>query len=186
MDITGEAAVDYIMTLLRTRGSADYGGDRVTQLAHALQTAWQAEQQGYGSAMVVAGLLHDIGHLLHALAPGYATRGIDDRHETLGARWLSQYFGPAVTVPIQLHVAAKRYLCAIEPAYFGTLSPGSVRSLELQGGPFTAEQADRFIARPFAAEAAILRRWDEQAKVPGLHAPELEHFRPHLEAVLQP
>jgi phosphonate degradation associated HDIG domain protein len=186
MDITRETVVDDIMSLFGRRGGADYGGERVTQLAHALQTAWQAEQQGASSAMIVAALLHDIGHLLHDLAPGYAGRGIDDRHETLGARWLSTYFGPHVTRPIQLHVAAKRYLCATEAPYFATLSPGSVRSLELQGGPFTSEQAQRFAATPYAQDAIVLRRWDEQAKVPHLQTPALAHFRPHLEAVLQP
>jgi phosphonate degradation associated HDIG domain protein len=186
MNITRDTVVDYIMTLFGQRGSADYGGERVTQLAHALQTAWQAEQQGASRAMIVAALLHDIGHLLHDLTPGYAGHGIDDRHETLGARWLRPYFGPAVTLPIQLHVAAKRYLCATEAPYFATLSPGSVRSLELQGGPFTSAQAQRFAARPYAAEAVVLRRWDEQAKMCGLQTPTLEHFRPHLEAVLLP
>jgi [1-hydroxy-2-(trimethylamino)ethyl]phosphonate dioxygenase len=186
MDITRDAVVDYIMRLFDRRGGADYGGERVTQLAHALQTAWQAEQQGSSSALIIAALLHDIGHLLHALAPGYAGRGIDDRHETLGARWLSPYFGSQVTLPIQLHVAAKRYLCATEAPYFATLSPGSVRSLELQGGPFSSEQAQRFAAKPYAQDAILLRRWDEQAKVCGLQTPVLAHFRPHLEAVLQP
>ena len=186
MDITRAAVVDYIMNLFGQRGSADYGGERVTQRAHALQTAWQAEQQGSSRAMIVAALLHDIGHLLHDLTPGYAVRGLDDRHETLGARWLSPYFGPQVRLPIQLHVAAKRYLCATEAPYFATLSPGSVRSLELQGGPFTSEQAQRFAAKPYAQDAIVLRRWDEQAKVCGLQTPPLEHFRPHLEAVLLP
>jgi phosphonate degradation associated HDIG domain protein len=186
MAITRDAAVDYIMALFGQRGSADYGGERVTQLAHALQTAWQAEQQGASRALIVAALLHDIGHLLHDLTPGYAGRGIDDRHEALGARWLSRYFGPAVTLPIQLHVAAKRYLCATEAPYFATLSPGSVRTLELQGGPFTSAQAQRFAATPYAQGAIVLRRWDEQAKVCGLQTPTLEHFRPHLAAVLLP
>ena len=185
MNVARDEVVNAIMILFRTRGSADYGGERVSQLAHALQTAWQAEQQGYGSAMIVAALLHDLGHLLHDLPPGDAARGTDDRHEALGARWLSQYVGPEVTVPIQLHVAAKRYLCATEPTYFATLSPGSVRSLELQGGSFTAQQARRFTARPYAKEAVILRRWDEQAKIPRLKTPALEHFHPYLEAVLK-
>jgi gamma-butyrobetaine dioxygenase len=88
-------------------------------------------------------------------------------------------------VPIHLHVAAKRYLCATEATYFATLSAGSVRSLELQGGPFTDVQAERFAAQPFAVDAIRLRRWDEQAKVPHLQTPELEHFRPYLETLLQ-
>ena len=178
------AVCDALTALFEQRGSAEYGGEAISQLAHALQTAWQAEQQGAALPLIVAALLHDVGHLLHGLAPGYLARGTDDHHETLGARWLSQYFGADVTTPIQLHVAAKRYLCATEPAYFATLSPGSVRSLAVQGGPFAAEQAQRFIAKPFAPQAVALRRWDEQAKVPGLATPDLRHFLSYVEAVL--
>jgi predicted HD phosphohydrolase len=83
------------------------------------------------------------------------------------------------------HVAAKRYLTAVDAGYFSTLSQGSVRSLELQGGPFTAERAAQFIGRPFAKDAVMLRRWDEGAKVPRLETPSLEHFRPHIEASLK-
>jgi phosphonate degradation associated HDIG domain protein len=185
MDVERRHVVAHIITLFRTHGGADYGGEAVSQLAHALQTAWLAEQQGYESAMIVAALLHDLGHMLHKLTPGYLERGLDDRHETLGAHWLSQYFGPQVTMPIQLHVAAKRYLCATEPTYLATLSPMSVRSLAVQGGPLTTAQAQWFIAGRFARQAVILRRWDEQAKVPDLPTPDLDHFRPHLQAALQ-
>jgi phosphonate degradation associated HDIG domain protein len=185
MDVECSQVIEHLMMLFHTRGRAEYGSDRVSQLEHALQTAWQAQQQQDDHALIVAALLHDVGHLLHALAPGYLERHTDDHHETLGARWLGQYFGPAVTMPIQLHVAAKRYLCATEPDYYATLSPISVRSLEVQGGPFTAAQAQRFIAQPFAQQAVVLRRWDEQAKVRALGTPDWAYFRPYLEAALQ-
>jgi len=87
-------------------------------------------------------------------------------------------------MPIRMHVEAKRYLCAIDPQYMRNLSPASIWSLKLQGGPFAASERDEFIIRPFAAEAAKLRRWDESAKIYGLQTPTLDHFRPHIEACL--
>ena len=105
----------------------------------------------------------------------------DRQHGTGGARWLSQWFGEAVTEPVRLHVAAKRYLCATEPGYFGRLSPESVRTLALQGGPMTAAQAQAFEALPFARHAVAVRRWDDEAKDPAVAPPPFAHFEPLLE-----
>ncbi|MHB8470746.1 MAG: metal-dependent phosphohydrolase, partial [Gaiellaceae bacterium] len=87
--------------------------------------------------------------------------------------------------PIRLHVAAKRYLCATEPSYLAELSPASVLSLELQGGPYSAAEVAEFETSPYADDAVRLRRWDDAGKVAGLETPELEHYRPVLEAALR-
>ncbi len=178
------SAVDGIFAVYLDKGSNAYGGERVNQLEHALQTAMLAEQSGADAALIVASLLHDYGHLIHDLGEGVARRGIDDRHEISGAAKLSAFFGDAVTMAIELHVEAKRYLCATDPEYMKLLSPGSIRSLSLQGGPFAPAEVDSFMKRPFADHAAKLRRWDESAKKPGLQTPSLEHFRPYAAACL--
>ena len=180
--MTSEDPLDVIMGLFQKRGDAAYLGEAVSQTEHALQTAWAAEQADAASALIAAALLHDIGHLLHDLAEDCALAGIDDAHEVRGERWLARYFGPDVTEPIGLHVAAKRFLCATDPTYLGLLSEASLRSLKLQGGPFTADEAAQFRRHPYGDAAVALRRFDEQAKVPGLPTPPLEHFRPYLEA----
>jgi predicted HD phosphohydrolase len=131
------------------------------------------------------GALHDIGHLLHEEGEQPALRGIDDQHEAIGADYLLPAFGPAVAEPARLHVPAKRYLCATDPGYFARLSPGSVRSLSLQGGPFTPEEAAAFRALPFAEDAIRIRRWDEAAKVPGRATPMLRQYRATLQAALR-
>jgi phosphonate degradation associated HDIG domain protein len=177
-----ENPVDRLIQLFKEKGDAAYLGEPVSQTEHALQTAWAAEQAGAGSALITATLLHDVGHLLHGLPENCAQAGIDDAHEVLGARWLDQHFGPDVAEPVRLHVAAKRFLCATDPAYLKTLSEASLRSLKLQGGPFTPNEAARFRNHPHAEAAIALRRFDEQAKVSGLATPTLEHFRPYLEA----
>jgi [1-hydroxy-2-(trimethylamino)ethyl]phosphonate dioxygenase len=178
------SAVDGIFAVYLDKGSKAYGGERVNQLEHALQTAMLAEQSGADAALIVASLLHDYGHLIHDLGEGVAKRGIDDRHEISGAEKLSAFFGDAVAMPIKLHVEAKRYLCATDPDYMKLLSPGSIRSLSLQGGPFAPAEAGAFMKRPFADCAARLRRWDESAKKFGQQTPSLEHFRPYAEACL--
>jgi phosphonate degradation associated HDIG domain protein len=176
---------DTILRLFAEGGDAAYFGEAVTQSAHALQTAQLAEMAGAPDSLVVAALLHDIGHLLHGLPETIADQGVDTRHEDGGAEWLARHFGAAVVEPIRLHVAAKRYLCAVDPTYLRQLSPASRQSLELQGGPFSAEETRAFNRRPYSEDAVALRRWDDQAKVPGLDVPSLEHYRQRIEAFVE-
>jgi len=165
-----------IQALLEGKAEGRYGLTFINQQQHALQAAWLAEKEGRSDALVTAALLHDIGHLVHNLGVNPADAGIDDRHEELGHAWLANYFGPEVTEPVRLHVAAKRYLCAIEADYFAKLSSDSVKSLALQGGPMSTEEVRAFEALPHSAEAVQLRRYDEQAKVKGLETPPVAHF----------
>ena len=179
------SAADRVIDILETNGAEQYGDEAVSQLQHALQCAHLAECSGAPDSLVVAALLHDFGHLVHKLGEDAAARGIDDRHEALGRKYLARWFGEEVTGPVGLHVDAKRYLCATEPAYFDTLSPASVRSLELQGGPFSDAEAARFISRPHAHDALAVRRWDQQAKDPKAVTPGLERYRLHIEASIR-
>jgi phosphonate degradation associated HDIG domain protein len=148
----------------------------VTQTEHALQAAMLAENSGASSASIAAALLHDVGHLLHDLPDNIAELGSDDVHEQLGYEWLCDHFPPEVSEPVRNHVDAKRYLCAADRAYFRTLSPASVQSLALQGGPMSAEECQSFEAGSFFEQSIELRRWDDQAKIPNLKTPGLEHF----------
>ena len=127
-------------------------------------------------ALIAATLLHDIGHMLHDLPDDVADQGIDTQHESTGSAWLSQYFGLAVTEPVRMHVAAKRYLAAVEPGYFDKLSEASKLSLRIQGGPMSPEQARAFEAEQFFEDAVKLRRWDEEGKIVGYQSPALSHF----------
>ncbi len=163
------------------RATRRYGLSEVNQLQHALQCAALAEADGAPPAAVLASLLHDVGHMIHALGENPAGRGIDDVHEQLGADWLAERFGPEVSEPVRLHVAAKRYLCTVESDYFGKLAPDSVRSLELQGGLMSADEVAAFRAHPQHAEAVRLRRFDEMAKDPRAATPDFDHYLRHVE-----
>ena len=171
-----------VITLFQTNGHSEYGSEAVTQLEHALQAALFAEKAAASPALIAAALLHDVGHLLHSLPDDAPERGIDDHHETLAARWLAKRYGPEVVEPVRMHVMAKRYLCATE-GYLEQLSPPSVVSLHLQGGPMTDKEAAEFRSHPHADAAIALRRWDDEAKIVGQATPDLEHFAQYLDQV---
>lgn len=173
-----------ISSLFKDRGGSLYGGEAVTQLEHGLQAAYLAEQAGDPTSLITASLLHDVGHLLHGHGDDCAERGLDDKHEDLGVRFLTRHFPPAVTEPVRLHVNAKRYLCHVESTYHDTLSPPSQLSLRLQGGPMTADEAAEFEKNPFYRDAVKLRRYDDTAKAVGLPTPDFAHFVPYLENAL--
>lgn len=184
-DQTGayEPATEEVLELFARYGDSAYGHEAVSQREHALQAAWLAEQAGATPEQIVAALVHDLGHLLHSLPDDAPDQGIDDRHEILAARWIRVRFGARVAAPVHMHVAAKRYLCRVEPGYAEQLSAPSLLSLRLQGGPMTDDQARVFAAAPFQAEAVALRRWDDAAKVESLPTPGVEHFARYLDQV---
>ena len=173
-----------IESLLSTRGHAQYSGEPVTQLQHALQSAALAQGEGADDELVTAALLHDLGHLVHGLDDGAAPdardtptlHGIDDLHQFIAIPFLRGLFPARVLGAIQGHVDAKRYLCATRPGYLEVLSADSKRSLQLQGGVFDSAQAEAFIARPGALEAVRLRLWDDLAKSADAVTPPLAHF----------
>ncbi len=179
-----DVIVDEIIRLFQSRGDSAYVGEAVSQTEHALQSAQLAEASGAPDSLVVAALLHDVGHILHDLPEDVAEHGIDDCHEEVGRTWLEAHFGPEVTEPVRLHVAAKRYLCAVDRSYRLALSPASQMSLALQGGPMSADEVARFTAHPHHEAAVRLRHWDDLAKVPGLAVPGLAHYRSKLSAAL--
>jgi gamma-butyrobetaine dioxygenase len=188
-----EAIIDFLFDAFARLSTRAYGSAGVTMIEHMLQTAALAERAQAADALVAAALLHDIGHFgtdfpWHRMSSEHRqmlTRRIDLHHEQAGAQLLQPYFGPEITEPIRLHVAAKRYLCAAEPEYFGKLSPTTRHTLALQGGPMTAGEVMAFEATAYAAQAVTLRRWDEQATVSGMQTPPGEHYRALLEHLLQ-
>jgi phosphonate degradation associated HDIG domain protein len=165
-----------IETLFLRGGHACYSGEPVSQLEHALQSAQLAEQAGADAELVTAALLHDLGHLLNDQGDTPTLRGVDDLHQYFALPFLRGVFSDRVLDAIAFHVDAKRYLCAMRPGYHAALSADSQRSLALQGGVFSAKQAQAFMAQPHAAEAVRLRLWDDQAKQAQALTPPLSHY----------
>ncbi|MFC5800522.1 phosphonate degradation HD-domain oxygenase [Streptomyces formicae] len=184
---TAANPLDVLAELFEGEGSAEYFGEAVTQAQHMLQAGALAEAAGAPPHLVAAALLHDVGHFQGAVTGrDLMEHGTDNRHSHTGADWLDQWFGHEVTEPVRLHVAAKRYLCAVEPGYHALLSEASVHTLRVQGGPMTEEQARTFASRPGARDAVAVRRWDDEAKDPEAPTPDFAHFRPLLEGLLKP
>ncbi|WUD71369.1 TauD/TfdA family dioxygenase [Streptomyces sp. NBC_00510] len=166
--------------------SAEYLGEPVTMAQHMLQAGARAEAAGAPPHLVAAALLHDIGHVEGEVVTGRdLMTGHDNRHSHTGADLLGRWFGPEVTEPVRLHVAAKRYLCAVEPGYHDRLSEASKYTLEVQGGVMTPRQAAEFAGLPGAADAVAVRRWDEEAKDPDALTPPFAHFLPLLAALMR-
>jgi phosphonate degradation associated HDIG domain protein len=177
--------IDEIFNVFREQGAGEYLGEPVSMTEHMLQSAFAAEQDGAPPRLVAAALLHDYGHFIHELPSDSAQHGVDTQHEEVAHEFLSQRFGPEIAEPIRMHVAAKRYLCATDPSYMDQLSPASILSLELQGGPYSAAEVAEFDASPYAEDAVRLRRWDDVGKIADLPTPGLEHYRAMLEGALK-
>jgi phosphonate degradation associated HDIG domain protein len=158
------------------RGAQAYLGEAVSMTEHGLQAAHFARAAGAPEALIVAALLHDIGHLLMPVAEDIADWQHDARHELIGGGWLARRFGPEVSEPVRLHVPAKRYLCAVDAAYLAKLSPASVLTLKLQGGAMAAAQLAAFESEPYWREAIQVRRWDDEGKVAGLRTADFSEY----------
>lgn len=166
-----------IFDLFARKGSQQYDDEAVSHLQHALQTALLAEEAHADCELIVACLLHDLGHLLPAPAENHP----DHAHQYRVLPLLRPLFGPGVLDPVKLHVDARRYLCATEAGYYTSLSAGALHSLAQEGGVFNAEQVDHFIRQPHAAQAVALRRWDDKARRADWVTPDLDWFAKYLE-----
>jgi phosphonate degradation associated HDIG domain protein len=179
--------VDGLFTLYEAKGSRHYG-EGVSQNEHALQCAALAREDGVKSALIVAALFHDVGHLVLDVQGNedFVMTHDDDRHEALGARILAPLFGPAVAQPVALHVIAKRWLCSKEPQYHERLSSASRATLVAQGGLLSDEECERFEAHPGFNDAIALRTWDDTGKTEGLHVGELRDWEPIVRSLAAP
>ena len=172
--------VDFILDLFAHQGANEYMGEAVTMSQHMEQSAACAQADGAGDELVIAALLHDIGHFIGEHPIDALENGIDNIHETVGADFLRAHFPDNVSEPVRLHVAAKRYLCATDPDYFDRLSAASVNSLNVQGGPMTAAEVQAFEANPHHREAVKLRLYDDDGKVAGLDIKPVTDYRETL------
>lgn len=168
--------MEQITSIFARRGAEAYLGEAVTMAEHMLQAAALARAEGADTELVAAALLHDIGHFTGELGTYSPSATIDHRHEREGARMLHGHFPARVISCVSLHVAAKRYLCAVDADYFALLSAASMHTLSLQGGPMTAAEIAEFEAQPFSCDAIRLRKWDEAAKVANCRVPPVDHY----------
>lgn len=182
--LTKHNIVAFIGDIFKRRGADSYLGEDVTMSEHMLQGAQLAEAAGASEAIVAAALLHDIGHYTNEFPDDALEQGIDNHHDEAGARVLEKFFPEIVTDCVRHHVAAKRYLCATDPDYFGRLSQASVHTLGLQGGPMNQEEVAAFGANPNLDAILQVRIWDDQGKVAGHVTPDYDYYAPLLQRVV--
>jgi gamma-butyrobetaine dioxygenase len=180
--------VDQLAWLFAGEGVRCYLGEQVSLATHMLQAGALARSSGAPNDLVAAALLHDVGHfeaIGRRQIDAQRLEPTDYRHQDLGADWLAQWFPETVTEPVRLHVSAKRHLCRVEPGYLARLSPASVHTLALQGGPLTEAEGVAFEHLPHARAAIAVRRWDEAAKDPAAVTPPFAQFRELLRQLTQ-
>lgn len=180
MTTTAYAAIEELFV---SEGGGEYLGESVTLADHMLLTAQAARHAGAPRSLVVAGLVHDVGHFMGAMSGLRLMEGDDNHHEDVAAAWLERWFGPEVTEPVRLHVAAKRYLCATDPTYYDRLSEASKYTMEVQGGPMSPAEVAAFAAQEYAEAAAALRRFDDLGKDADVTLPALADFRADIDAL---
>jgi phosphonate degradation associated HDIG domain protein len=177
--------VEFIADIFERRGAESYLGEPVTMSEHMLQGAWLAEKDGAPEELVAAALLHDIGHYTSEFGT-YSPDDVEDKHhDEAGGEVLAPFFPPVIVECVRLHVSAKRYLCATDPTYFSKLSPASVHTLSLQGGPMSADEVAEFRRNPFHEEAVRVRIWDEGGKVANMKTRAFRDYVPLLERVVR-
>lgn len=176
-------AYEHLGELFDAEGSQDYLGEAVTMAQHMLQTGQAARTAGASRELVVAAVVHDVGHFSGAVSGTELMAGTDNHHDESAAAWLSQWFGPEITEPVRMHVDAKRYLCATEPEYYEQLSEASKYTMSVQGGVMDADEVREFAKSPYLESAVALRRFDDLGKDPEVGDLGLADFRADIEAV---
>ncbi|SMX44213.1 (R)-1-hydroxy-2-trimethylaminoethylphosphonate oxygenase [Octadecabacter ascidiaceicola] len=183
-ELNRDTIVPFLASIFERRGGEEYLGEPVTMAQHMLQGATFAEQQGLREEIIVAALLHDIGHFTSEFGT-YSPDDTEDKyHEEAGAEVLADFFPSLITDCVRYHVAAKRYLCATRPSYFDRLSAASIHSLNLQGGPMSDAEVASIEANPNLPEIIQVRYLDEAGKEPDMQTPDFAHFAPMVQRVV--
>ena len=183
-DLIKDTIVQFLQDIFERRGGEEYLGEPVTMAEHMLQGATIAEQTGMDEIIVVAALLHDVGHFTSEFGMFTMDDTEDRLHEEAGAQVLSAFFPTLVTDCVRYHVAAKRYLCATKPEYFERLSEASVHSLNLQGGPMSDDEVTEFEKNPNLKQIIQVRYLDEAGKRADMVTPDFSHFAPMVQRVV--
>ena len=184
LNLTSANIVAFLEDIFERRGGEEYLGEPVTMAQHMLQGATSAEQNGQNEVIIVAALLHDIGHFTSEFGTFRMNDTQDRFHEEAGADLLQDFFPSLVTDCVRYHVAAKRYLCATKPSYLNQLSQASIHSLNLQGGAMNEDEVAEFEKNPNLREIVEVRYLDDAGKHADMRTPDFAHFAPMVQRIV--
>ena len=184
--------LDQILSLYEKHGKETYIGEPVSFLQHSLQCGTLAERSKMPIPIIIGAFFHDIGHLIgfelgcaQLVGPDGVVLGTVD-HESLGANCLDKLgFPKTVTDVIRYHVDAKRYKVSKDPNYLDNVSPASIDTLKLQGGPMSKDEMAKFALLPNLDVILAVRSFDEAAKDPAMETPPLSYFASMAKSYLQ-
>jgi len=177
--LAGVGGVEYIFSLFARYGCSDYIGERITQTEHMVQCAMIAERYGADGELILAALLHDIGHLigLDKSLPSMGGLGVKD-HEKIAAQLLRHIgFPERIASLVENHVEAKRFIVSKNKQYYQNLSEASKKTLLFQGGQMNEKECEVFCRNAWFEDFLRLRSWDEQAKKVGVKIKPLEYYK---------
>lgn len=184
VELTSGNIVAFLADIFARRGAEEYLGEPVTMAEHMLQAAQCAQDAGQSSAVIVAALLHDIGHFTSEFGTYSPDDVVDKHHEDAGADVLAPFFPPQVTDCVRYHVAAKRYLCATRPEYLQKLSAASVHTLMLQGGPMGTGEVAAFEGNPHYRDIVKVRIYDDTGKRADVPTKTFADYAPIVQQVV--
>lgn len=182
--LTSDNIVAFLADIFERRGADEYLGESVSMAEHMLQAARSAEVAGQPPAVIAAALLHDVGHFTSEFGTYAPDDTVDKHHEDAGADLLAAFFPPLVADCVRYHVAAKQYLCATRPDYRNKLSPASVHTLALQGGPMDATEVAAFERNPHHQAIIKVRIYDDVGKRAGSPTKTFADYAPMLQQLV--
>ena len=166
--------MESIFNLYKEHGDSEYFGEAVSKTTHMIQTAFAAQNNNESDYLVLACLLHDIGHFLEK--DNMNGLGVID-HGKIGADFLrSLNMYEKICCLVENHILAKKYLVSKYDDYYNKLSSASKKTLEYQGGKMTKEEMELFENDPNFDLSLRVRNYDDIGKNIDVEIPTLESF----------
>lgn len=165
-------------------GNEQYYGDNLTKTQHMLQCATLAKKNEENDEIILACLLHDVGHFLEEDdMDGY---GVKDNGK-IGAKYLKELgFNKNICKLVEKHTDAKRYLVTKKlNNYYDKLSEVSKKTFEYQGGKMSSEELKKMDRNNRLMDIIKVRQYGDRAKNPNKGPYKIETFVPLLEKYIK-
>tara|TARA_Y100001970_G_C14249745_1_gene870925 strand:- start:3759 stop:4337 length:579 start_codon:yes stop_codon:yes gene_type:complete len=172
---TIDEKIDIIIDLYKSSGDENYYGEVCSKTSHMIQCALVAQSMNLENYIVLACLLHDIGHFLEEdNTNGYGVA----EHGLLGSNFLRELgMDERVCYLVEKHIEAKRYLISTQISYYNNLSDASKETLKCQGGRMKQEEITDFEQDEYYEEILLVRKCDDMGKENDKTLHKIEDFK---------